>query len=81
MGAYNLDIPYRKYLAVTPSNTDDLPAGVNAVYVGGAGNIAVVGQDDNAVVLTAVPVGTLLRIGPKRINSTSTTATLLVACY
>lgn len=70
-----------RWAAVTPHDTTNLPTGVRGIYVGQAGNIAAVGQDDVVVVLTAVPVGTLLPIQPKRINSTSTTAALLVAIY
>jgi len=82
MGSYNADIPYRKFAAIVPSNSvDNIALGCNAVYVGGAGNISMVGQDGVAVVFTAAPVGAVLRCGPVRVNATLTTATLLLALY
>jgi hypothetical protein len=67
--------------AITPSDATNFPLGkCRAVYVGGAGNlVAILGGV--AVTFTGVPVGAVLNIGPTRINSTSTTATSLVALY
>lgn len=70
-----------RWVSVTPHDSNNLPAGCRGIYVGGAGNIALVGEDNVAVTFTAVPVGTFLNVGPKRVNSTNTTATLLVALY
>lgn len=69
------------WVAVTPSDTVNLLGGCRGIYVGGAGNVALVGEDDTAVTFTAVPVGTFMSCGPKRVNLTNTTATLLVALY
>jgi hypothetical protein len=52
----------------------------DAVYVGGAGDIAVV-MSNGTVVLSAVPAGTLLPIRISRLNSTNTTATLVAALW
>jgi hypothetical protein len=80
---------YNKWVAITKSDTinigeitaDDgnalLP---DAVYVGGAGNIVAVSSDGATATFTAVAGATLL-IQPKRVNSTSTTATAMVALY
>lgn len=76
-----VNFPIRKWIAVTPSDTVNLPAGAIGLYVGGAGNVAAVGVDDAALTFTAVPVGTFMPIGPKRVNSTNTTATLILALY
>lgn len=66
--------------AITPSDTTQIDRPYKHLYVGGAGNIAVLDKDGNTVVLTAVPVGTLLLdCCPNRIKSTGTTATNLVA--
>lgn len=81
MGSYN------QFAAVTPSNTDDGPftAGTPtpnyflALYVGGAGNIAVVDQSGNVTVFAAVPAGTVLTVTGKRVNALNTSATNLVA--
>lgn len=54
----------------------------DAVYVGGTGDIAVkMGNSTSAVVISAVPAGTLLPIGINRLMSTNTTATLVVALW
>lgn len=68
-------------IAVTPSDATNFTSGAcKAIYVGGAGNItAIVGG--SAVLFTAVPVGTVLRIAATRVNSTATTATAMVAMY
>jgi hypothetical protein len=83
MGNFTADqaAPARSWKAVTPHDTNNLPAGCRGIYVGGLGNVALVGDDDVAVVFTAVPVGTFMPCGPKRVNNTSTTATLLIALY
>ena len=70
----------RKFLAVTPSNSADVPAGAVGLYVGGTGNVSVTDQDDVTTVFTAVPVGALLPICPKKVL-TASTATLMVLIY
>lgn len=73
--------PARRAVAVTPADSD-LTDVTRAVYVGGAGNLAVLlAEDATPVVFTAVPVGTWLWIQAKQIRSTSTTATAIVALY
>jgi hypothetical protein len=55
-----------------------------ALWVGAAGNIAAVAPNGTVRTFEAVPVGTLLPIQFKRINSTNTTgqtATSMVAVY
>lgn len=52
----------------------------DAVWVGGAGVVICVFDDESTVAIT-VTAGTLLPIRCKRINSTSTTATLFVALW
>lgn len=80
---------YNKWVAITKSDTinigeitaDDgnalLPM---AVYVGGAGDVVAVASNNSTATFTAVAGSTLL-IRPKRINSTSTTASAMVALY
>lgn len=76
--------PANRAVAVTPSDTTNLVDAIPGLpnncqlYVGGAGNIQFVNDDNTVVELKAVPVGAVLNIRPKRINSTSTTATSLV---
>jgi hypothetical protein len=72
-----------KLAAVTPSDSADLPGGVcDSLWVGGVGNIAVIAQDDTAAVtLTAVAAGSHVNVRARRVMSTNTTATLIVAMY
>lgn len=72
--------PGYKFAAITPHDSTDIPL-TRKVYVGGAGNVVAVDADGNAVTFTAVPAGTMLDIAVRRINSTSTTATAMVAIY
>lgn len=68
----------RKLVAITPADTD-LTNVVNALYVGGAGNVAIMAADDSAAVtLTAVPAGSIIPIQCKRVMATNTTATGIV---
>lgn len=76
----NQAAPARMWVAVTPSDTVNLPAGCRGIYVGGTGNINAVGADGVAVVF-AVTAGDIVPIGPVRVNATSTTATSIVALY
>lgn len=82
-----IDQTATRAVAVTPSDTVDLPDFKAAnrladwIYVGGAGNVVVVLQDNSTVTFTAPPVGSFLWIKARRINATNTTATLLLAGY
>lgn len=69
-------------VAITPHNSTNFTDGLcDAIYVGGAGAVVVVWSDDSTSTFAAVPVGTVLYVRAKRVNSTSTTATNLVALY
>lgn len=68
----------RGVFAIAPSDTVNHPFTARGIYVGGAGNIAIVNDDNTVVTLTAVPVGTQLLVEHKRVNATGTTASLLV---
>jgi hypothetical protein len=70
---------------ITPSDSVDVglvgsQVLFDAIYVGGAGVVAVVLQDGTVQNFTAV-AGEVIPIRGKRVNSTNTTATLLVALY
>ena len=71
---------YYGYQAITPSDTTLVNC--RAIYIGGAGNIALsVDGTTAAVTIAAPPVGTILPISlvGGRIMATNTTATLIVA--
>jgi hypothetical protein len=70
--------PAADAFAITPSDTVNYTQGMaRGIYVGGAGNIALVTPQGNVVTLTGVAVGSILQICSIRVN-TATTATLLV---
>ena len=64
--------------AVTPHDSTNFTNSARYFYVGGTGNIALVRNDDTVVLYSAVPAGSYIFAGAKRINSTNTTATLIV---
>lgn len=65
--------------AVTKSDSTIL-AGVRALYVGGAGDVAVMPVGSTtAVTFSAVPAGSILPVRVSKVMSTNTTATLIVA--
>lgn len=72
--------PSFSWKPVTPSDSTVLPAGCRGLYVGGAGTVVVVGDDGVTGTFTAVPVGTFMPIGPRKVMA-ATAATLLVALY
>lgn len=73
--------------AVVPADNTAIPE-CRAIWVGGAGNIAVKFADvadptvsGGAVTIVGVPAGTLLPFRVKCVMSTNTTATSIVALY
>lgn len=69
------------WASITPHNSTNLTDVPRALYVGGTGDIAAVSADGSVEVFSNVAAGSILPIRPVRINSTSTTATLLLALY
>jgi len=73
--------------AVTASDTVDLKAWTDeqrltdAIYVGGTGAVVVVKENGLTVSYAGVPAGTVLPVRAKRVNSTGTAATGMVALY
>jgi hypothetical protein len=81
-----LSNPYNVASAITPSDTvninlnTNLPDSTDAIWVGGAGIVVAVLTNDRTANFTCT-AGTLLPIKAKRVNATTTTATLMVALY
>lgn len=76
-------VTFNAAAAITKSDTANIvgpKALTDAVYVGGAGIVVAVFQDDSTAQFTAV-AGEILPIAVKRVNSTTTTATLMVGLY
>lgn len=67
--------------SVTPSDTDNLTRLTRALYIGTAGNVAVESEEGDSVTFSAVLGGSILPIRVRRVNSTSTTATNIIALY
>ena len=73
--------PARSWKAVTPSDTVNLAPGCRGLWVGTAGDLVLVGDDDHAETFTTANDGTFVPLGPKRVNDTSTTADNIIALY
>lgn len=65
--------------AVTPSDTVDLTITSRALFVGGAGALAVVTAKGQTVTFTGVVAGTVLPLRVSRVMSTNTSASNIVA--
>lgn len=66
--------------AVTPSDSTVLTA-TRALWVGGAGDVAVEMTGGSVVTLAAVPAGSLLPLRCAKVRATGTTATSIVALW
>lgn len=72
---------YNVWSEITKSDSVDFPLGISdAIYVGGAGIVVAVQEGGNTAQFTAV-AGEILPIAAIRVNSTTTSATLMVALY
>lgn len=71
--------PASRIAAVTKSDATILSPHARALYVGGAGDVAVETPDGTTATFTAVPTGTILPVQAKKVLSTGTTATAIVA--
>lgn len=76
----NASDPANGAAVITPSNTTDLTVYARGIYVGVGGHITVDMTDSGTnIQFLSVPQGTILPIQVKRVYSTGTTATNLVA--
>lgn len=67
--------------AVTTSDVTTYEPYFSALWIGGAGNVAITLLNGVSVTFTAVPVGTLLPICGRQVKATGTTATNIVALF
>lgn len=75
-----LTSPASQLAAITPDDNNDLPTTARGIYVGVGGDINVIAANDSAAVLMqSVPSGSVLPVRAKRVKSTLTTASGLVA--
>lgn len=74
----NFQVPSRA-AAVTPSDTTELEA--SALFVGGAGSLAVVTEGGDTVTFNGVQAGSMLVLRIKQVRAASTTATNIVRLW
>ena len=72
--------PAKHAFSIIPSDSSDLTQETRALYVGGAGDLAVVMASGQTVTF-AVPAGSLLPVRVDRVKATGTTATDLLGLY
>lgn len=71
--------PARKLVSITPADGTTLSPMPRALWVGGAGDVAVIAADDTAAVtIVGVPAGSWVPIECKEVRATNTTATSIV---
>lgn len=68
----------RGAFAVSASDSVNFTVAARALYIGGAGDVAVVMATGDVVTFKAVPAGTVLPVRCTRVNSTNTSATDIV---
>lgn len=78
----NAETPSRHAVAITPADGNILADIPKALYVGGAGDITMVGVSASAgatgILFKGVPAGAILPFCPREIKATGTTATNIV---
>lgn len=72
---------FTTWTPITPSDTVDLPRVTQGLWIGGAGNVAAVMQNNQVGLITGVPAGAWLPLAVRRVNATGTTATTITAFY
>ena len=71
----------REAVLITPDDNADLARITRGIYIGGAGDLAVIMFDGGEVTFTALVVGVVHPLQIRRVKATSTTATLIIALY
>lgn len=74
-------VPAEDASAVTPSDSTNLTNPARALYIGTAGNVTLVTIGGSVITFSNVQSGSVLPVRTTRVNSTSTTATNIVALY
>lgn len=74
--------PAPSAVVITPSDTVNFETPTRGIYVGVAGNISVqLATLGTAIVFKGAVAGSVIPVRARRVNSTGTTATDLVALY
>jgi hypothetical protein len=76
-----LNSPGSHHAAITPSDTVNMTNHCRGIYVGVAGNIAILSVNDELETYIAASAGSVIPIQAKRVNLTDTTASSLIAMW
>lgn len=76
-----ITVPAAGAFAITPHNTNPLSHVTRGIFVGGAGNAAVVMANGDAVTFTGLVAGLVYPFQLSIVKSTGTTATSIVGLY
>lgn len=68
-------------VAITKSDTTIYERRIDAVYVGGAGDVAVVTAQGTTLTFSGMTAGSILPVRCRQVMSTNTTATNLVGLF
>lgn len=75
------DGPATDAASVTPNDSADLSTHARGLWVGGAGNVKIDTLDGTTVTVVGAAAGSVVPIGAKRVYSTDTTATSILALF
>lgn len=73
-----LSAPASDGFAITPNDGADLARVPRAIFVGGAGAVALVTKRGTTLTFSGLTAGTILPVRANRVLATGTTATLLI---
>ena len=79
--ARSLTSPPENAVEITPSDTESLPHTTRALYIGGAGDVAVLLLGGAEVTFRGLQAGTLIPIRIDQIKRAGTTATGLIGLW
>ena len=79
--ASGITAPANRAVAVTTNDGSDLAFVARALYVGGAGDIALITSGGDTVTFAAVTAGSILPVRTARVLATGTTATNIIAIW
>lgn len=78
---FNDASPAMEAIAVTPSDSVDLPQGIaRSLFIGGAGSVVLDTYNNTSITFAGLAAGTILPVQAKRVR-TASTATNIVALY
>jgi len=79
LGSFCREEPFRAGVVVTPSDGTVYTPPLDALYVGGAGNLTLTGVDGASYTLNGALAGTVYNVQVTKVMATGTTATNIVA--